>query len=103
MAIVTPIGVVKIMLSAASFNEFFNGVRNVSSCHTDWAASVKYQRNEGDWNDERLLPELNPIRMATSTGTSDHSTYSHVMVANPNACRPGRLRLMSPPTSALAR
>ena len=35
---------------------------------------VKYQRNDGDWNAERLLPELNEIRIATSTGTNDHRT-----------------------------
>ena len=35
IAIVTPIGVVNSMLSAASFSEFLSGCRNVSSCHTD--------------------------------------------------------------------
>jgi hypothetical protein len=85
MAIDTPIGVVNNMLSAASFNEFLNGCRNESSCHTDWIGSVKYQRHDGDWKAERLLPELNEIRIATSTGSSDHSTYSHVMVPKPNA------------------
>ena len=48
IAIETPIGVVMSMLSAASFSEFFNGCTKVSSCHTDFAGSVKYQRHESD-------------------------------------------------------
>ena len=102
MAIATPIGVVNSMLSAASFSVFFNGCRNVSSCHTDCSGSSKYHRNDGDWNADRLLPELNEIRIATSTGTSDHRTYSQVIVASPRGWRSGRWRLMSPPIVAPA-
>src|SRR5258706_10512555 len=97
MAMATPIGVVISMLRTASFTEFFSGCTKVSSCHTDFAGSVKYHRHDGDWNAERLLPELKEMRIATSTGTNDHTTYSHVMVANPKVCRPGRLRLTGLP------
>ena len=97
MAIATPIGVVNNMLRPASFNELRSGCRSVSSCHTDWTGSLKYHRHDGDWNAERLLPELNEIRMATRTGTSDHRMYSQVSVASPNGWRPGRLRLTRPP------
>src|SRR4029078_5273332 len=85
IAIVTPIGTVSSMLSAASFNELRNGCRSESSCHTDCSGSVKYQRHDGDWNVDRLLPELKEIRMAISTGSNEHKTYSHVTSARPRA------------------
>ena len=69
IAIATPIGVAISMLSTASLSVFFSAVRKVSSCHTDDAGSPQYHRNDGDWNADRLLPELNEIRIATSTGT----------------------------------
>ena len=54
---------------------------------------MKYHRHDSDWNAERLFPELNEMRMATSTGTSDHRMYSHVMVARPNGMTAGTVAL----------
>ncbi len=74
MAIATPIGTVISMVIAASLIVFFSGLTSESSCQTDCTGSLKYQRHDGDWNADRLLPELNEIRIATSTGNNDHRT-----------------------------
>ena len=78
IAIATPSGVAISIVSPASLSVLPSAVCSSSSCHTD-AGSSQYHRIDIDWNAERLLPELNEIRTAISTGTSDHRTYSHVM------------------------
>ena len=56
------------MHSPASLSVLNIAVRNVSSCQIEPAWSPQYQRNDIDWNAERLRPELNEIRTAISTG-----------------------------------
>ena len=74
IAMATPTGVAISMHSTASLSVFHIAVCKVSSCHTDEVVSPQYQRNDGDWNVERLLPELSEMRTAMSTGSSDHRT-----------------------------
>ena len=72
------------MHSAASFNVFVIGQLQSRRRGTPTTvSSPQYQRNDGDWNVDRLRPELNEMRTAISTGTNDHSTYSHVISASP--------------------
>ncbi|CAB4580340.1 unannotated protein [freshwater metagenome] len=91
IAIATPIGVAISMQRPARRSVFHIAVCSVSSCHTDATGSPQYQRNDGDWNADRLRPELSEMRTATSTGSSDHRTYSQVSNASQRA-RPWRLR-----------
>jgi hypothetical protein len=72
-AAATPSGTAMSMHSAASFRVLPIAVCRVSSCHTELVGSPQYQRIDGDWNVERLLPELNEMRTATSTGASDQT------------------------------
>ena len=48
----------------------------------DAVESPPYQRSDSGWNVDRLLPSLTEMRPATSTGSRDPSTYSHVSSAS---------------------
>ena len=71
MAMATPSGVVISMHSPASLSVFAIALRNASLCQIEPVGSPQYHRNDIDWNDARLRPELNEMRTAMSTGTSD--------------------------------
>src|SRR5262245_44910688 len=76
----TPSGVATRVVNRASWSVFVSARRRLGSPATE-PLSPQYQRVEKPCQALRERPALNENWMATSTGSSDQATYTHVTAA----------------------